>query len=59
MKKAITVIISTLLLALLLACGVGSMTEAEALQACKKDPQCHPAPQAVQMQLAQTAQAGK
>lgn len=59
MKKAITVIISTLLLALLLACGAGSMTEAEALQACKKDPQCHPAPQAVQMQLAQTAQAGK
>lgn len=59
MKKSIIISLSTLLLAMLLACGAGSMTPAEAQEACRKDPTCHPAPEAVQIQMAQTEQAGR
>ena len=60
-QNRIMVIIGTIfLLMLLLACvSPKAKSEAEMVQECKKDPQCHPAPDAVMMQIYQTQQAGK
>lgn len=60
-QNRIMVIIGTIfLLMLLLACvSPETKSEAEMLQACRQDPSCHPAPDAVMMQIYQTQQAGK
>jgi len=59
-NRVFTIIGTMFLLMLLLACvSPKAKSEAEMVQECKKDPQCHPAPDAVMMQIYQTQQAGK
>jgi len=58
-KNRIFTIIGTIFLLILLLACVSPKSEAEMVQECKKDPQCHPAPDAVMIQIYQTQEAGK
>ena len=51
-KRIITIGLSVVLLAFLLACGTANvMSEADVARLCAEDPKCHAAPQWVQNQI--------
>jgi hypothetical protein len=43
-RRAVTVLLAGLLIALLLACAPANISQEEARRQCRADPQCHPAP---------------